>query len=87
MQTRKRKYLCGDRTTHGKRQIDMYYVYKELDAGRTVKSVAEELGVSRATIYRRHREIQEEIDMYEKEYEQLHGTDVSALPPLPPEFE
>lgn len=47
----------GQRTS---KFIDMEYVYQQIDRGRTVKDLAEELGVSRSTIRRRHIQYQEE---------------------------
>lgn len=46
--------------TRAKKSIDMEWVYQELDGGRSVKSVAEELGIGRTTLYRRHREYQKQ---------------------------
>ena len=37
-----------------RKPIDMEYVYTQIEEGRTVQSIAEELHVSRSTIYRRH---------------------------------
>lgn len=56
----------------GKKLVDMEKVYAQLDFGRSVKSVAEEWGVSPSTLYRRHREYQEGLEAKENE-----------LPPLP----
>ena len=39
----------------------MEWVYKELDGGRTIKSVAEELQISVSTLRRRHSEYQQRI--------------------------
>ena len=39
----------------------MEWVYKELDEGRTIKSVAEELQISVSTLRRRHSEYQQRI--------------------------
>ena len=39
----------------------MEWVYKELDGGRTIRNVAEELGISVSTLRRRHNEYQEKI--------------------------
>lgn len=58
----------------GKKQVDMEKVYKALDSGRSVKSVADEWQVSTSTLYRRHREYQAEIERNILENE---------LPPLP----
>ena len=58
----------------GKKLIDMEKVYRQLDNGRSVKSVADEWGVSPSTLYRRHREYQAEVELCLKENE---------LPPLP----
>ena len=38
--------------------IDIERVYKLLDAGMSIDQVAKQFGVSRDTIYRRHREYQ-----------------------------
>ena len=46
----------------GRKMVDMEWVYQQLDAGRSVKSVALELNVSRSTLYRRHKEYQEKMD-------------------------
>lgn len=46
---------------HHRKQIDMEWVYKELDEGRTIKSVAEELQISVSTLRRRHSEYQQRI--------------------------
>lgn len=53
-----RKTLCNNRAR--KSSIDMAYVYEQIDAGRSVKSLAEELHVSRSTLYRHHKKYQEE---------------------------
>ena len=42
-----------------RKEIDMAYVYREIDRGRTLKSLSKELGVSRSTLYRRHHRYQE----------------------------
>lgn len=42
------------------RLIDMEYVYRENDRGRTIKDIAKELGVSRSTLRRHHIKYQEE---------------------------
>ena len=46
---------------HHRKKIDMEWVYKELDEGRTIKSVAEELQISVSTLRRRHSEYQQRI--------------------------
>lgn len=53
----KRMKLAGNKR-HNK-EINMEWVYTELDKGRTVKSVAQELQVSESTLRRRHKEYQE----------------------------
>ena len=53
-----RKTLCNKREKQS--AIDMAYVYEQIDAGRSVKSLAEELHVSRTTLYRHHKKYQEE---------------------------
>lgn len=61
----------------GKGNIDMEKVYRQIDSGRTVESVAAEWGVSASTLYRRHRAYQKEIELvYRAETER-------QLPPLP----
>ena len=52
-----REKLVSKRANH--KEIDMEWVYEELDKGRTVKSLAQELGVSETTLRRRHKEYQE----------------------------
>lgn len=64
------------------KQIDMQRVYKELDNGRTVKSVAEELGVSESTLRRRHKEYQENLSqkMKKQKEEEEKEEDCDFLP-------
>lgn len=59
-----------------RKPVDIEKVYVQLDLGRSVKSVAEEWGVSPSTLYRRHHEYQEKLAGKEQENE---------LPPLPPD--
>ena len=66
----KRKYLKNG--NRGKVLIDMEKVYRQLDSGRSIESVAKEWGVSVSTLYRRHREYQKEIEAVE-----------DKLPPIP----
>ena len=42
------------------KKINMEHVYNLLDSGKTVQEVAEEIGCSRSTLYRRHKEYQAE---------------------------
>ena len=53
----------NNKTTLGSRShfldVDMDRAYKLLSRGMTVNQVAEELGISRSTLYRRHHEYQE----------------------------
>ncbi len=56
----KRKSLAN--RSMARKKIDMERVYAEIDSGKTVKTVAEEFGVSVRTLYRRHAE-------YQKQYE------------------
>lgn len=65
-----RKQLASNRRY--RKQVDMEWVYKELDGGRTIKSVAEELGISVSTLRRRHNEYQE-IVKEENRYEKTEG--------------
>lgn len=46
---------------HGRKEIDMPYVYGQIDGGRSIKDIADELGVSVRTLNRRHKEYQESI--------------------------
>lgn len=71
----KRKTLKNGKGT--KKPIDMEKVYKSLDTGRSVQSVAEEWDVSPSTLYRRHHEYQAEQDRVFLE----------DLPPLPLDME
>lgn len=57
----------------GCKLVDMERVYKELDKGRSVKSVAQEWNVSVSTLYRRHNEYQAEIQEENQE----------EFPPMP----
>lgn len=67
-----RKRLAGKKRYN--KLVDMEWVYQELDKGRTVKSVAEELQISESTLRRRHHEyqaqlqIEEEVKMDENEF-------------------
>lgn len=45
-----------------RKTIDMAYVYEQIALGRTVTSIAKELGVSRRTIYRHHERNKEKKD-------------------------
>lgn len=74
----KRKYLKNG--NRGKILIDMEKVYRQLDSGRSIDSVAKEWGVSVSTLYRRHREYQQEIDVVEEKEGDFMETE---LPPLP----
>lgn len=60
-----REYLSG-KGRRGMKLIDMEYVYRQVDLGRTVKEVAEELGVSVRTLQRRHEKYQEEARQMEE---------------------
>lgn len=70
-----RKSLAGKR--RGK-ALDMEKIYSQLDAGMSVKEVANEWGVSRSTLYRRHRSYQEQIRLAQEMEE--------SLPELPDDF-
>lgn len=45
----------------GKKEINMQEVYDLLDSGKTVKEVAKQFNVSESTLYRRHKEYQQEL--------------------------
>lgn len=49
-----------------KKEIDMPYVYGQIDGGRTAGEVASELDVSVKTLQRRHKEYQESLKTVEK---------------------
>ena len=54
-----------DTLTNGRgarKMIDMAYVYEQIALGRTVTSIAKEIGVSRRTIYRHHERIKDKMD-------------------------
>lgn len=70
----RRKTLKNGRGS--RKQIDMPKVYQELDSGRSVKSVAEEWGVSPSTLHRRHHEYQAGLAMI-----------LDELPPLPEDMD
>lgn len=65
MSAKIRPNLAGKKR-HNK-EIDMEWVYTQIDSGRPVKSVAEELGVSDTTLRRRHREYQAAIQTWQTE--------------------
>lgn len=70
-----RKYLSG---RGGKKLLDMEKIYKQIDSGRSIDEVAKEWGVSRTTLYRRHREYQTEVAALK------YKSDIDLdLPPLP----
>lgn len=69
----RRETLCPG---NGKKEIDMEKVYRQLDSGRSVKSVAREWGVAVSTLYRKHHE-------YQKEIEAVCGAEGEEFPPLP----
>ena len=70
-----RTYLSG---RGGKKLLDMEKIYKQIDSGRGIDEVAKEWGVSRTTLYRRHREYQTEVAALK------HKSDIDLdLPPLP----
>lgn len=71
-----RKYLKSGNSE--KKLIDMEKVYRLLDNGMSVEEVAEQYGVSRSTLYRRHKKHQEFVKAMKKK-EDLE------LPPLPDE--
>ena len=48
-------------TNRHNKTVDMEWVYAELDKGRTVKNVAQELKISESTLRRRHKEYQSNI--------------------------
>ncbi len=73
----KRKYLKNG--NRGKVLIDMEKVYRQLDSGRSIESVAKEWGVSVSTLYRRHREYQQEVDVVEEKEKPF----TEELPPIP----
>lgn len=54
-----RKSLGNGR--HGRKEIDMEYVYAQIDSGKKIKAVADGLGVSVSTLNRRHKEYQESM--------------------------
>ena len=54
------------------KKIDMETVYELLDQGWKVEEVAKKYDISKSTLYRRHREYQEELKQ--------------TLPPLPEDF-
>ncbi len=68
-----RKYLKSG--NKDKKLIDMEKVYLLLDGGMSVEEVADQYGVSRSTLYRRHRQHQEFVKAMKK--------DEPELPPLP----
>lgn len=61
-----------------KKPVDMVKVYVALDSGRSVSDVANEWGVSPSTLYRRHKEYQDQLEQKNRK---------DDLPPLPQDFE
>ena len=62
-----RKNLKGTHK-HMHKIIDMEEVYREIDSGKTVTQVAKELGVSRQTLYVRHREFQKQFEKKDEKF-------------------
>jgi len=79
-----RKKLCGKRSRQ-KVFIDMEWVYRELDKGRTRQDVAGELGVHVNTLYSRHRKYQKQLELLENLQKQNENSAMDELP-IPPEF-
>ncbi len=77
-----RKTLCGSRTRQ-KKLIDMEWVYKELDKGRTRQEVADELGVCVSTLNKRHKKYQRQLEVLNS---QEDGMSIGTLPPIPDEY-
>lgn len=70
----KRTYLGGHRPLGV--FIDMEEVYRKKDSGMTLKDIADELGVSRSTLYKRHYKYQKELEILERA-----GVDIQSLNP------
>lgn len=70
-----------ENVTHARKKIDMEWVYKEIDNGRSVKSIAAELGVSETTIRRRHHDYQQSLEAIQpdQEYVEVYNYDSSNL--------
>lgn len=80
----RRRYLGGGGNIKGKKLLDMEKIYRQIDGGRSVSEVAKEWGVSRTTLYRRHREYQKEVEaVLGKAQEPAGKLQEYALPPLP----
>lgn len=79
----KRKTLCGHRS-RGKILIDMEEVYRLLDKNFTRQEVADKFGVSVNTLYARHKEYQEKIEMLGVDFdkEEMSKEDYEMFPPL-----
>lgn len=58
-----KKTLCNGRRAC--KPIDMGYVYRQIELGRSVQEIAKELGVSRSTLYRRHEQEQQKEELRE----------------------
>lgn len=76
-----RPYLTNG--SRGKKLIDMPYVYSQLDKGRPLWEIAEELQVSRSTIYRRHKEYQAMVKATKAVDDTAEQIYKGELPPLP----
>lgn len=59
-----RKYLSPKLNRRGNISIlvDMEEVYKKLDSGQTIMQVADDLGIARSTLYRKHKKYQTELE-------------------------
>lgn len=79
-----RKFLTNG--SRGKKLINMPYVYQQIDRGRPLQEIAEELGVSRTTIYRRHNEYQEMVKAELAMKEATESLYDEGLLPLPEEI-
>lgn len=85
-----RKYLCGNRS-RPKKLIDMEWVYRQLDSGKTRQQVADELEVSVSTLNKRHHKYQKQLKVLNNQKESSnndleHDVSVDVLPPIPDKY-
>ena len=48
------------------KNVDIEQVYREIDSGKSIVQIAKELGVSRQTLYNRHKEYQKQFEKKEE---------------------
>ena len=62
---KERKTLANSKMPQYK-EVDIEKVYKEIDSGKSIVQIAKEMGVSRQTLYNRHKEFQKQFEKKEE---------------------